>query len=62
MKSVALAIRWIEERYAVDDTMATALYIHSLYPNLTIKEVFERLDDVEFLEKMIELLEVSYDA
>lgn len=34
-------------------TMATAMYIHIIYPELTIAEIFEKLQDVEFVKDVI---------
>ncbi len=34
-------------------TMVTALYVKSLYPDLSVPEIFERLQDIEFVKEII---------
>ena len=40
-----------------DDSVSTVLLLCKLYPKLTLKEAFEKLDDVEFLEKTLKILD-----
>jgi hypothetical protein len=40
----------------VPERMALAIYVHSRFPELTIKEVFQALDDPVFLVILLEVL------
>lgn len=44
-------------------SMLTAMYVKALYPELTILEVFEKLEDIEFVKELIrDILEERYDG
>lgn len=45
--------RYVEEENKRILTMATAMYVKSMYPDLTIVEIFEKLQDVDFIKKVI---------
>lgn len=52
----------VGERIDVPERMALAIYIRSLFPELTIKEVFQTLEDPVFLVLLLETLKEVCDA
>jgi hypothetical protein len=44
---------YLEEENERILTMVTAMYVRSLYPDFTIAEIFEKLQDVGFVKKII---------
>jgi hypothetical protein len=47
---------YLEEENERIATMVTAMYVKTLYPDLSITEIFGKLRDVEFLKKVIKKL------
>lgn len=53
---------YVEEENERVLTMLTALYVKSIYPDLTILEVFEKLQDVDFVKEIItRVMEDTHD-
>lgn len=53
--------KFVEEEDVRVLTMVTALYVSHLHPDLTLDEVFSKLEDVEFVKGVIvTLLEEIY--
>jgi hypothetical protein len=44
---------YVEEENERILMMATAMYVKAIYPDLTVVEVFEKLQDVEFVKEVI---------
>ena len=54
--------RFVEAENSRILTMVTALYVRFLYPDLTVQEVFEKLEDVEFVKEVIHTLLEEIDG